>query len=163
MKKIIALALFAVVGMLGQAKADGYFTTSSSATVIVATGSNIEITSISIGSGTNLLGDVFAVLVDTLPIGINGPVVDGSTWHGATFSETKFPVSQWIAGPVAAVTTHTAVADLYSTKYLTLPTGEGRNVEKGLALFIIKNSAIGVNPGVVVTVGYRNRSNRWSR
>jgi len=156
MKILVVSAFLGLVGLVGMVKADGYFTTTSTG-VFITTGTNIEITSIQIGSGSaNAGGAVWAVLVDTVPLSSIASGA-GNLLIGETFSLARFPVSQYLIPPLIAYTTNTISMPVTALNF-TDASGSGRGVEKGLALFIVNNNSNGSNPGVVVTVGYKKKS-----
>jgi len=165
MKSIVVFAFLAMVGMVGSAQAAGigWFTTTSTA-VCISTETDIEITDVFIGTGNATAGDIWAVLIDSNPIGAEA-ITLGALMHRVTLNEGVFPVSQWVTPPMLAVTTTTVTDKSLSMGYqnLTGPTGEGRTINNGLCLFIVKNSATSTNPGTKVTIGYRRRTSLATR
>lgn len=156
MKILVVSLLLGLVGLVGKAKADGYFTTQSTG-VFIATGTNIEITSIQIGSGSaNAGGSVWAVLVDSIPLSSIG-TTPGNLLPSEVFSLARFPASQYIAPPLIAYTTNTVSYPITALNFVDAQ-GNGRGIEKGLSLFIVNNANNGTNPGVTVTVGYKKKT-----
>lgn len=156
MKFLVVLSLLGLVGFVGKAKADGYFTTQSTA-VFITTGANIEITSVMVGTGsTNPLGSVYAILVDSIPLSADGGAVGNLV--NERFTTARYPVSQYITPPIMAYSTASATTNPYTYQSFVDAQGNGRGVEKGLTLFIVNNVSNGANPGVTVTVGYKRKS-----
>jgi hypothetical protein len=153
-KNIVLASFVAMAGFVGMAKADGYFTTRSTG-VLITSGTNIEVTSIQIGTGSTVLGGVWAVLVDSNPL-TGASSGAGSNLVYETFNLSRFPESQWMHAPLVAFSTNVTGVPYNSYNFVNA-TGEGRAVENGLSLFIVNNASNGSNPGVTVTVGYRKK------
>ena len=164
MKKLLSIVVLALFGMVGVGKTAGigWITTASSA-VFVTTSTDIEITDVQIGTGSNVLGDVYVVIVDSSPLHVNNPITNEALMNGVTFTEANFPISQWVTPPIIAITTSSAVNSPGYFQSLETPSGEGREIQHGLCIFVIKNSALGSTGATKVTVGYRKRVNRWGR
>lgn len=127
MKKFILLAVFAIVGLTVQAKADsiGYYTATSTG-ISVSTTNRINLVGYTVSTGS---GSQYFVLIDTVAFGVtmgeDGPVA-GFKGLGS------YPATSHLAPQLALVSTGTANTAYQNTVWLP---GDGIPVKYGLFIY----------------------------
>lgn len=122
--KLILIAVF-LLGVVGFAKADGFFTTRSSGVFVTSNTSAENITSIKVSTGNGI--DYF-VLIDSNPC----PTL---LCASASFPDiAAFPVSQWIMPPIVVRSTSALGVGYGADGTVPIPTG-GIQPKKGLLIW----------------------------
>jgi len=163
MRIVVALLVIGVL-MAGVAKkSEAQYTTLSSTAILISSAANLEVLSVTIGTGSvSAAGDQYFVILDTVPLS-NHPAVQsqqtllgGTTLQGALYSRALFPKAQHVVPPIVVFTTSTVTNQSWQrlTRYdFRDGNGDGIPISNGLVVY-----QEGTDYGTMITVEWRRRS-----